>query len=84
MGCDNIPYVISNDWGGIIMQKTIILLGVIFIIIGVLYPFIMKLGVGRFPGDIYIKKGNFTFYFPIVTCVVISAVLSLLMWLMHK
>jgi membrane protein implicated in regulation of membrane protease activity len=40
--------------------------------------------LGRLPGDIHYSKGNFSFYFPIVTCLIISAILTLLMWLFRK
>ena len=60
--------------------RTLILAGVALIVIGVL----VTLGVGRLPGDIYYRGRNTTFYFPIVTCVVVSVVLSLIMWLINK
>ena len=41
-------------------------------------------GLGRLPGDIFIQRGNSTFFFPIVTCLLISAALTLLMWLLRK
>jgi hypothetical protein len=58
------------------MSKLFIVLGLILVGIGVL----LKLGVplGKLPGDIVIRRGNATFYFPIVTCIVVSVVLSLL------
>ena len=59
--------------------KTLILLGGMLVIIGVLLSFGGKLPwLGRLPGDIVIQRDNFTFYFPIVTSIVISVVLSLL------
>ncbi len=60
------------------MQKIFIILGIIIIVIGLLYPYIKKLGLGQFPGDIIIKSGNSTFFFPIVTCVIISIVLTII------
>ena len=66
------------------MSKTFITLGIIFILIGLLWPYIQKLDLGRLPGDIIIEKENSRFYFPIVTCIVISLVLSLLFWLFRK
>lgn len=66
------------------MQKLLILIGVIFILVGVFFPLIQRLGLGHLPGDIVIKRSNFTFYFPIVTCIVISLLLSLVFWLLHK
>jgi hypothetical protein len=55
------------------LSKILITIGAILLIVGIL----LKL-IGKLPGDILIKKGNFTFYFPIVTCIIISIVLSLL------
>jgi hypothetical protein len=60
--------------------RTLILAGVALIVIGVL----VTLGIGRLPGDIYYRGRNTTFYFPVVTCVVVSVVLSLVMWLINK
>ena len=61
------------------IQKTLIIIGVLFILVGLLYPFIRDIGLGRLPGDIVIKKENSSFYFPIVTCIVISVVISLIL-----
>jgi hypothetical protein len=41
-------------------------------------------GLGRLPGDIAIERGNFYFYFPIVTCIIISVVVSLILWLLNR
>ena len=57
------------------MQKILIIIGIILLTIGVLYPYIKKLGLGQLPGDIIFKSGNSTFFFPIVTCIIISIVL---------
>jgi len=55
------------------LSKILITIGAILLIAGIL----LKL-IGKLPGDILIKKGNVTFYFPIVTCIIISIILSLL------
>lgn len=57
------------------LSKTLMIVGGIIFLIGLVMPI---LHLGKLPGDIFIKKGNTTFYFPIVTCLVISIVLSLL------
>ena len=54
------------------MQKILIIIGIILLTIGILYPYIKKIGLGQLPGDIIFKSGNSTFFFPIVTCIVIS------------
>mgnify|MGYP001236459142 CR=1 FL=1 len=59
-------------------QKILIGLGAALIVIGLLWPFISKLGLGRLPGDIIIRKEGFTFYFPVVTMILISVILTLI------
>ncbi|HEX6922837.1 MAG TPA: DUF2905 domain-containing protein [Bacillales bacterium] len=61
------------------MGKIFIVIGIILIVVGLLWQFI-----GKLPGDIVIKKENFTFYFPIVTSIVISIVLSLIFYIIGK
>ena len=60
------------------MQKILIILGIILLIIGVIYPYIKKLGLGQLPGDILFKTGNSTFFFPIVTCILVSIILTVI------
>lgn len=62
------------------LGKIIIILGVIFIILGVFISFGDKIGfkIGRLPGDIYVDKGNFKFYFPITSSIIISIILTLI------
>ena len=66
------------------IQKTLLIIGVLFILIGLLYPFLKDIGLGRLPGDIAIKKENFSFYFPIVTCIVVSVIISLILMFFRK
>ena len=66
------------------IQKIFIIIGVFFIIVGLLYPFFKDIGLGRLPGDIVIKKENSSFYFPIVTCIIISIVISLILMFFKK
>ncbi len=60
------------------MQKILIFLGIIILVIGLLYPYVKKLGLGQLPGDIIYKSENSTFLFPIVTCIIISIVLTII------
>jgi len=60
------------------MQKMLIILGIIILAIGMLYPYIKKIGLGRLPGDLVFKSENSTLFFPIVSCIVISVVLTIL------
>jgi hypothetical protein len=67
------------------MGKWLILLGLLIAAAGVILTFAGKLPwLGRLPGDIYIKRENFSFYFPLATCLIISAVVSLILWLIRK
>lgn len=66
------------------MAKLLIIVGIILVVLGLLWPLFQKLGLGRLPGDIVVQKENFSFYFPIVTSIIISLVLTLLFWLFRK
>ena len=66
------------------MRKALILLGVLLIAIGLLWPWIGKLGLGRLPGDISIHRDGFSFYFPITTMLLISVVLTLIIRFFNK
>ena len=60
------------------MQKILIIIGIILLIIGLLYPYIKKIGLGQLPGDILFKTGNSTFFFPVITCIIISVILTII------
>jgi DUF2905 family protein len=62
------------------MQKLLISLGLILLLLGVAWPLLSKLPFGRLPGDIYIERENFSFYFPLMTGLLVSVVLSLILW----
>jgi formate hydrogenlyase subunit 3/multisubunit Na+/H+ antiporter MnhD subunit len=64
--------------------RFLITLGVAILVIGLLWPVLGKIGLGRLPGDIVIRRDNFTFYFPIVTCLLVSVVLGLILWLVNR
>ena len=66
------------------MQKLLIVLGGILIVVGVLWPWLQKLPFGRLPGDIFIKRAGFQFFFPLSTCLLISIVLTIIFWLLRK
>ena len=66
------------------MARVLIIAGIILVLAGVLWPVIAKLGLGRLPGDIVISRGNSTFYFPIVTSIILSVVLSAVLWLLGR
>ncbi len=64
--------------------RLLIILGVMILLTGLLWPWISKLGLGRLPGDIAIERENFSFYFPVATSLILSAVLTLLFWLVNR
>lgn len=68
------------------MGRTLITLGIVLVLAGLALEFSPRLPfrIGRLPGDIYIQRHNSTFYFPIVTCILLSVVLSLVMWLVNR
>jgi hypothetical protein len=66
------------------LSRVLIGLGLVLLAVGLLWPLIAKVGLGRLPGDIVIQRENFTFYFPLMTSIVLSVVLSLLLWLFSR
>ncbi|HUI96160.1 MAG TPA: DUF2905 domain-containing protein [Xanthobacteraceae bacterium] len=66
------------------MSRFLILLGLAILAAGLLWPLLARLGIGRLPGDIVVQRGNFTFYFPLMTCVLISILLSAVFWLFNR
>jgi hypothetical protein len=62
----------------------LILLGVVFLVAGIAWPWLVRMGLGRLPGDINVERDGWSFHFPIVTSIVISLVLTLLLWLFRK
>jgi Protein of unknown function (DUF2905) len=66
------------------MQRILIAIGAVLLLFGLLWPWLSSLGLGRLPGDIRIETENGIFYFPVTTCVVISIVLSIVVWLVRR
>jgi len=69
------------------LGRLLILLGIVFIIVGILLThsnILSFLRLGRLPGDIAIKRENFTFYLPLTTCILISLVVTLILYLLRK
>ncbi len=66
------------------MQRWLITIGVILVIAGLLWPWLAKLGFGRLPGDIRIEREGFSFYFPLMTGLIVSVVLSIILWILRK
>jgi Protein of unknown function (DUF2905) len=66
------------------MQRALIVIGLLILAAGLLWPWLSRLGLGRLPGDIVVEREGGGFYFPIVTCLVISAALSVVFWFLRK
>lgn len=66
------------------IRRFLIVGGMVLVAAGVLWPFLPRLGLGRLPGDVAVQRPGFSFYFPVVTCLLISGALSLLFWLFRK
>jgi len=73
---------VSND--NTIMPRLLITFGILLVVAGLLWPWLSKLGLGRLPGDIVVEQENGRFYFPLMTSLIISLVLSLLFWLFRR
>lgn len=66
------------------MQRTIILLGLLIVLIGIAWPWLSKLPLGRLPGDLVVDREDFKVYLPITTMIIVSVLLSLVIWLFRK
>jgi hypothetical protein len=66
------------------MQKMLIILGIAILAVGLLWPWLGKLPLGRLPGDIIIDRPQLKIYIPITTMIVVSLVISFLLWLLRK
>jgi hypothetical protein len=66
------------------MARFLVILGLAIVLIGLLWPFLSKLGLGRLPGDIVIERDNFTLYIPLATSLIASLVLTALLWAMNR
>lgn len=60
------------------MSKKLVIIGIVIVLSGLLWPWLSKLPLGHLPGDIIIKRENFSFYFPITTMILVSIVISVL------
>jgi hypothetical protein len=66
------------------VSRFLVVLGIVLVIAGLAWPLLTKLGLGRLPGDIHIEREGFSFYFPITTGLLISAAISLILWLLRR
>jgi hypothetical protein len=66
------------------ISRFLIVLGLVIVAVGLFWPAISKLGLGRLPGDIVIEREGFSFYFPLTTGLIVSALVSALLWLLSR
>ena len=66
------------------MSRLLITLGIILVVAGLAWPLLMKLGLGHLPGDIRIERDDFTLFIPLTSGLIVSALLTLILWLLHK
>ena len=66
------------------MAKWLITIGIVLVALGVLWPLLAKLGFGSLPGDVKLERRGFTFYFPITSGIIISALITLILWIFRR
>ncbi len=66
------------------MQRTLIIIGILIVLVGLLWPWLGKLPFGRLPGDIVIDRPGMKVFFPLTTMIVVSALVSLVAWLLRR
>jgi hypothetical protein len=66
------------------VAKWLITIGIILVALGLLWPLLAKLGLGHLPGDIKIERKDFTFYFPVTTSIIVSIVISIIIWIFRR
>jgi hypothetical protein len=75
---------VAKDIDEVLMAKWLITIGIACVALGLLWPWLSKLGLGRLPGDIAVKKEGFSFFFLITTSIIISIVVSVLIWIFRR
>ena len=66
------------------MQRALIVAGIVLLLVGLAWPWLSKLPLGRLPGDLRFERDGFGFFFPLTTGLLISAVVSLILWWLRK
>lgn len=66
------------------MQRLLIIVGALTVAVGVLWPWLSRLPLGRLPGDFHVEREGFSFYFPLTTGLIVSIVISLILWLFRR
>lgn len=66
------------------MGRWLIIAGVVLIVLGIAWPWLLKLGLGRLPGDIHVERDGFSIHFPLMTGIVVSIIISVLIWIFRR
>ena len=66
------------------MQRLLIISGIAALLLGLLWPWLAKLGLGRLPGDFHVQREGFSFFFPVTTSLIVSIVVTLILWLLRR
>jgi hypothetical protein len=66
------------------MQRFLIIAGIAAILLDLLWPWLARLGLGRLPGDFHVQRDGFSFYFPLTTSLVVSIIVTLILWLLRR
>ena len=66
------------------MARWLIAAGLVLVVLGIAWPWLTKLGLGRLPGDIHIERDGFHFFFPLTTGIIVSLVINLILWLLRR
>jgi hypothetical protein len=66
------------------VAKWLITIGIVLVALGVLWPVLVKLGLGSLPGDFKFERKGYTFYFPLTTSIIVSVVISLILWIFRR
>ncbi len=66
------------------MQRLLIIVGALTVVVGVLWPWLSRLPLGRLPGDFHVEREGFSFHFPLTTGLIVSIVISLILWLFRR
>ena len=66
------------------MARFLVVLGLVLLLAGLLWPYLSQIGLGRLPGDIVIQRENVTLYFPLMTCLLLSVLFSLVLWVVNR
>lgn len=74
----------SSQKNSIVMSKWLVTIGLVLLLLGLAWPLLQKLGLGSLPGDIRIERKGTVFYFPITTCILVSLVVSLILWIFRR